>query len=292
MKSFKGLYTALVTPFDESGNIDYKALDKILGKQIAAKVDGLVILGTTGESPTISEDERHTMFDFIKKRACGKTALILGTGSNNTETAIKETKAAEKMGADGVLVVNPYYNKPSQQGLFLHFAHVAQSTKLPVILYNIQGRTAVNLETSTLLRLVEAHKNIVAVKEASGDLSQMMQVLAGAPKNFSVLSGDDALTFSLMGLGGRGVVSVLSNLMPKEMKSLVDAAAQGDWKKAKNLHFKLLSKMQGCFIGGNPVAIKTAMAMRGLILEKFRLPLAPVDKCMREKIQMVFGCNA
>lgn len=287
-KKFAGLYTALITPFDDKNKIDYKALTKVVANQIKANVAGLVILGTTGESPTISDAERVELFKFIKKEVGKKMQLILGTGSNSTEHTIELTRQAEKLGADAALVVNPYYNKPTQAGLYLHFSAVAKATKLPVIVYNIKGRTAVNIETPTLMKLVRDNKNIVAVKEASGDMAQIMQVIAEAPKGFSVLSGDDALTFSLMSLGGDGIISVLSNLFPKEMNDLVTAAGQGKWEVARKIHFALLPKMQGCFIGGNPCAIKTAMAQKGLIKANLRLPLAQLSAEEQAKVKAAF----
>ncbi len=288
MKKFSGLYTALVTPFTDDNKIDYKALTKILDSQIKAKVVGLVIMGTTGESPNITDTERVELFKFIKAHVGSKLDLILGTGTNSTTHSIEQTKQAEKLGADAVLVVNPYYNKPSQEGMFLHFSAVAKATKLPVILYNIQGRTSVNLQTSTLLRLIEKNKNIVAVKEASGDIMQMMEVLKSVPSYFSVLSGDDGLTYPLIALGGHGVVSVLSNIAPTETNEFVQAALKGDFAKARKLHFKLLPKMQGCFIGGNPVAVKTALSQKGLIKPNFRLPLTLGSKDEQEKIKAIF----
>ncbi|MDR2902741.1 MAG: 4-hydroxy-tetrahydrodipicolinate synthase [Lactobacillales bacterium] len=289
MKTFSGLYTALVTPFDEKGEIDLDALKVLLDMQMAAGVQGLVVLGTTGESPTISFEERQTLFSFIKNYTKGKLELILGTGTNSTKHTIDLTKNAEDLGADGVLVVNPYYNKPSQDGLYAHFEAVARATALPVMLYNIMGRTGVNLETPVLIRLAKNNPNIVAIKEASGDIGQMMSVLAATPDNFAILSGDDMLTYPLMIMGGCGIVSVLSNIEPAKMQKMVCYLQQGEYKLARDIHFELLGKMKGAFIGGNPAAIKTALAQKGLIKPYFRLPLVAPTPEQQEMIKASFA---
>ena len=282
---FKGLYTALVTPFTNENTIDYSSLEKLLNQQIAVKVDGLVVLGTTGESPTISDNERTELIKFIVEKVKGKTQIIVGTGTNSTDKTIKLSKEAETLGADGLLVVNPYYNKPTQEGLYQHFKAIAESINLPLMLYNIKGRTAINLETETLVKLSKI-ENIVAVKEASGDISQMMEVISQTNNNFTVLSGDDGLTYPLIALGGNGVVSVLSNILPNEMKEFVDAANNGNFIKAKELHYKLLPLMNSMFIETNPIPCKTILSIQGLIEENFRLPMTQMSEsnksCLKE----------
>jgi len=287
---FTGLYTALITPFTDDNKIDYSSLDKILKQQIDAKVDGLVVLGTTGESPTINDDEKSELIKFVVKQCKGKTKIIVGSGANSTDKSIEHSKEAESLGADGLLVVNPYYNKPTQEGLFQHFKAIAESVNIPVILYNIKGRTAVNLETSTLLRLSKV-KNIVAVKEASGDISQMMDVISKTDNNFSVLSGDDGLTYPLITLGGNGVVSVLSNILPKEMKEFVDTALSGNFEKAKDMHYKLLPLMNSMFIETNPIPCKTMMALQGTIDENFRLPMCKMSDSNKSRLQDIWGMS-
>jgi 4-hydroxy-tetrahydrodipicolinate synthase len=283
-KIFKGLFTALVTPFTDNGEIDYSALETLLAEQLKAKVDGLVILGTTGESPVITAKERATLLKFIINYVKGKTDIIVGTGSNNTADTIEKSREAESLGIDGLLVVNPYYNKPTQEGLYNHFSAIAKSVHVPIILYNIKGRTGVNLETYSLLKLAELN-NIVAVKEASGDLNQAMDVIHKTSDAFSVLSGDDSLACSMILLGGNGVVSVLSNLLPAKMKQMVDSALRGETKSACEQHYEMYDLMQKMLtLGSNPMAIKTALATQGKIQEVFRSPLCPLND--KQKLQL------
>jgi len=287
---FTGLYTALITPFTNNDEIDYKALDKIIDQQIKAKVDGLVILGTTGESPTIEDAERTELIKFAVKKSQGKIKIVVGTGTNSTKKTIKLSKEAEALGADGILVVNPYYNKPTQSGLYQHFKAVAEAVTIPVMIYNIKGRTAVNLETSTLMELAKI-SNIVSVKEASGEITQMMDVITSAPKDFTVLSGDDGLTYPLAALGGHGIVSVLSNVLPEEMKEFVDASLDGSFDTARKLHYKLLPLMKSMFIETNPIPAKTLLAMQGTIEENFRLPMCKMTDANKAKLMDIWGLN-
>ena len=226
-KNYTGLYTALITPFNEDKSVDYMALEKLIHEQIEAEVDGLVILGTTGESPVISEIEAEKIISLAVKISKRKIKIIVGAGSNNTELAIEKSKQAQNLGADAILSVNPYYNKPPQEGLYEHFKQIADSIDIPMILYNIKGRTAVNLEIETLLRL-SLHKNIMGVKEASGDLSQIMDVINQVDDDFFVLSGDDALTYPIMSLGGHGVISVTSNIFPRDFSPIASKALSMD----------------------------------------------------------------
>lgn len=276
MVMFTGVYTAVITPFKSDGSFDEKSFEAIIEQQIAGGVDGLVILGTTGESPTVNPIEHEQIMQCALGCAAGRVTLIAGTGSNSTREAVDLSIAAEQMGYDALLQVNPYYNKPNQEGLYQHFKAVADSVTIPIMLYNIAGRCGVNLETSTLLRLAE-HPQIVAVKEASGNLEQIREVITQVPDDFTVLSGDDNLTLELMKMGGHGVVSVLSNALPAEMKALVDACANRKWTPAEAMQEKLAALFKLCFIEPSPQPIKTLMAEKGLCEEAFRLPMIKME---------------
>ncbi len=280
----EGVFTALVTPFKKNKEIDRESLKKIVDFQIKEGISGLVPMGTTGESPTVSIEENMDVVEMVVKLADGKVPVIAGTGSNCTEEAIKMTKMAKNMGADYSLQVNPYYNKPTQEGLYAHFMAIADAVDLPMVLYNILGRTGVNLETETLLRLAK-HENIVAVKEASGSLPQMMDVIARKPKDFSVLSGDDNMGLALTLMGGHGIVSVASNIIPRWMEEMVSAARQGNLEKARTIHYELLPLFKAMFLETNPIPVKACMAMMGLLEEEYRLPLCPPSDSDREKLR-------
>ncbi|MBI1975427.1 MAG: 4-hydroxy-tetrahydrodipicolinate synthase, partial [Candidatus Vogelbacteria bacterium] len=247
---------------------------------------GLVPLGTTGESPTIHDEEREKIIKTAVDAANGRVPVIVGTGTNSTEKTIKYTKQAKQLGADAALIVSPYYNKPTQEGLYQHFTTVANAVDLPIIVYNIQGRTGVNIETATLKRMAE-HKNIVAVKEASGNVAQMMEVLDQLPKDFTVVSGDDNLTLPLMALGGKGVISVISNLLPDKVSRMTGYALEGDFESAKKVHFELLPIFKAAFIETNPIPIKAAMNMAGLPAGPCRLPLCKMMPANEEKLKAV-----
>ncbi len=285
----QGTFTALVTPFTDNGDIDYPALEGLLEAQIEAGIEGILILGTTGESPTMSHEEYSAIIKFSVEKVDGRSLVIAGSGSNCTQKTIEHSQAAKEAGVDALLVVNPYYNKPTQEGLYQHFWAVAEAVDIPQILYNIQGRTGVNVSTETLVRLAK-HKNIVAVKEASGDIGQMADVIA-ATNDFFVLSGDDGLTYPLICLGGDGVISVLSNILPAETKAMTDAALNGDYKKAKELHYKLTPLMSGCFMETNPIPVKTALAMKGKVKENFRLPMCQMNPDNRAKWEKILKEN-
>lgn len=285
---FRGVFTALVTPFDENGNVDEARLRELVDFQIENGIDGLVPTGTTGESPTLSHDEHNRVVSVVIDQANGRVPIIAGTGSNSTSEAISMTRMAADAGADATLQVAPYYNKPTQRGLVQHFKTVANEGGIPVIVYNIIGRSAVNIETSTLLEMVDSDM-IVGVKEASGNFNQMIDVVRSTPKNFSVLSGDDNLAMPLAMMGGDGVISVLSNFMPKEVGSMIHAALDGDAIKARELHFQYMDLMKAMFIETNPVPVKAAMAMRGLILDRYRLPLVPMTPQHTEQLQRVMS---
>lgn len=285
---FKGLFTAIITPFLFDGTLDKVSLCKLIEKQIESNVDGIVVMGTTGESPTISTEEHDEIISFCVQYIDGRCKVIAGTGSNCTHEAIHHSLHAEKAGVDGLLIVNPYYNKPTQKGLYEHFKSIANAVKTPIILYNIEGRTGVNLETSTLLRLAK-HPMIVSVKEASGNIAQIKEVIEAVPKGFTVLSGDDGLTMELMQLGGHGAISVLSNILPKEMSNLVKTCEAKSWNQALIIHNNLNNLFQACFIETNPQPIKTLLAHQGECEEIFRLPLTTMEHQNKEALLLVWN---
>lgn len=275
---FQGVYTALITPFTEYGTVDYTALQRIVEFQIDAGIDGLVPCGTTGESPCLSHEEHDRVIAQTIKYAQGRVPVIAGTGSNATNEAIRLSQHAQDSGVDAVLLVNPYYNKPTQLGLYRHFKAIADSVNVPCVIYNIKGRTGVNVETETLLSLIRDCSNVKAVKEASGDVNQMIDVIKRSPEDFTVLSGDDNLSLELIKNGGDGVISVASNLFPKTMIEMVHSALSGDWEKAESVETLLAPFFKTCFIETNPIPIKTAMAHYGHCKEIFRLPMCPLEK--------------
>jgi 4-hydroxy-tetrahydrodipicolinate synthase len=281
---FQGSFVALVTPFRQ-GKVDEAKLRELVEFHVSHGTDGLVPCGTTGESPTLSHDEHRRVVEIVVETARRRVPVVAGTGSNSTAEAIELTRHAERTGADGALVVNPYYNKPTQEGLYRHFRAVAESVAIPIIVYNIQGRTAVNVETATLARLARDVGNIVGVKEASGSLDQMSQVVAACGPSFSVLSGDDNLTLPLLAVGGCGVISVIANLVPRDTAELVHAALDGDFKRARELHYKLFPLARAAFLETNPIPIKEAMAMAGMIEPEFRLPMCPLSDANRETLR-------
>lgn len=277
---FRGLYTALVTPFTQGGTgIDYDAYGRLVKRQIDAGVAGIVPCGTTGESPTLSHDEHSELIRRTVKLVAGKIQVVAGTGSNSTSEAIELTREACKDGVDAVMVVNPYYNKPTQEGLFQHFQAVAGASSVPVMLYNIKGRTAVNVEPETFVRMASI-PNLKAVKEASGDLGQMARIIHLCKDRFDILSGDDNLTPAVMAVGGLGVVSVASNVYPRKLARMVDLYNRGDFKKGNEIFYQLLEFMQAIFWETNPIPVKSAVAMLGLCNPDIRLPmtLLPADK--------------
>ncbi len=275
---FTGVFTALITPFTSTGAVDIRALQRLVEYQITAGVNGLVPCGTTGESSTLSHEEHDRVIELTVKFARGRVPVIAGTGSNATNEAIQLSQHAEQAGVDAVLQVNPYYVKPTQKGLYLHFKAVAESISLPCILYNIESRTGVNLENRTLLRLMSELENIVGVKEASGSLEQMKNLISLRNNDFTVLCGDDNMTVDLIEAGGNGVVSVAANLIPHKMREMVHSALEGNFKKARELEKILNPFFQACFVETNPIPIKTAMAMKGWCKESFRLPLCTLEK--------------
>lgn len=289
---FTGTFTALVTPFDEYGAIDKQALKELAMDQVEQGVTGLVPCGTIGESPTLNHDEHNEVIDIVIAAVDGQIPVIAGTGSNSTAEAIAMTKHAKKAGASCSLQVVPYYNKPTQEGMYGHFSLIADTVDLPMIIYNIAGRTGVNMETSTLMRLAK-HPNIVGVKEASGNLVQMMDVIAQRPKDFSVLSGDDNLTVPLIFMGGNGVISVASNVIPQKIVEMVNEALAEENIVACKWHYHLLPFFKAMFMETNPIPVKTSLAMMGKIKESFRLPMCKMqteNQIKLRKILQTFDC--
>jgi 4-hydroxy-tetrahydrodipicolinate synthase len=284
---FRGVSTAIITPFNEDGSIDEESLRKLIEFNISSGVSGIVPCGTTGESPTLDNEEHSKVIEITVNQVAKRVPVIAGTGSNCTKEAIELTKKAEEIGVDGVLLVNPYYNKPTQEGLYRHFRAIAESVNIPCILYNIKGRTGVNLETSTLLRLIKSCKNIVGVKEASGDINQIKEVIQQKPDYFSVLSGDDNLTLELIKAGGDGVISVASNLVPQEMSEMVKLALDGNFEEAEKKNKELNSLFEIEFIETNPIPIKYALFLKDMCREVYRLPLCELSEENKEKVKGV-----
>jgi 4-hydroxy-tetrahydrodipicolinate synthase len=283
---FTGAGTALVTPFTKSGELDEKAVRRLGRRQIDSGIHFLVPIGTTGENPTLEVAERLRMVEILVDEARGEVPVLAGCGGYNTREIVHLAKDMQKAGADGLLSVTPYYNKPTQEGIVQHFKAIADATPLPIVLYNIAGRTGVNIETSTLARLAQI-PTIVGVKEASGSLSQMCDVLRTLPPDFLVLSGDDALTLPLMAVGGRGVISVASNQIPKEMSQMVEAAERNDYALARDIHQRIINLMQINFVEANPGPVKYAMAAMGLLEEVYRLPMVSPKPESKAKIDAV-----
>ena len=283
---FQGSFVALVTPF-RNGKLDEAKVRELVELHASHGTDGIVPCGTTGESPTLSHDEHKRVVEVVIEAARGRLKVVAGTGSNSTAEAIDLTRHAERAGAAGALVVNPYYNKPTQDGLYRHFRAVAETVAIPILVYNIQSRTAVNVETGTLERLVRDVKNVLGVKEASGSRDQMSQVIAACGPDFSVLSGDDNITLPLLAIGGHGVVSVIANILPRETAEMVHAALDGDWKRARDLHYRLFPLARAAFLETNPIPIKEAMGMAGMIEPEFRLPMCRMSDANRERLRAV-----
>ncbi len=288
-RRLKGTGTALVTPFRKDGTLDEVALRRLVDYQIEGGVEILVPVGTTGESPSLSHEERETIFRAVKQQAKGKAQVFGGTGSNSTQTSIEYTKIARKVGLDGALVVGPYYNKPTQEGYFQHYRAIANAVDIPIIVYNVPGRTGGNIEAATTLRMAKEIPSVVAVKEASGNFAQIMEIARNKPDGFSLLSGDDALTLPMMSLGADGCISVVANETPRDFSDLVRACLAGNWTRARELHNKLLPLMNINFIESSPIPVKTALAMMGLIEEVYRLPLVAITPKNREKLQSILA---
>jgi 4-hydroxy-tetrahydrodipicolinate synthase len=283
---FTGCGTALVTPFRKDQSLDEEALRKLVRRQIQGGINFLVPCGTTGESPTLTRAEHLRVIEITLEEAKGKVPVVGGAGGYNTHEVIELAKELERLGVDGILSVTPYYNKPTQEGLYQHYKAIASAVPLPIVVYSVQGRTACNVEPATMKRLAGID-NIVAIKEASGNIGQMAQMVHQVPDRINVLCGDDAITIPLIALGGRGVVSVVSNQIPAEMTQLTQAALKGDFERARELQRKWLPLMEVNFVESNPIPVKTAMAMMGLLEPSWRLPMTPPSDANRVKIEAV-----
>jgi 4-hydroxy-tetrahydrodipicolinate synthase len=281
---FTGTYTAIVTPF-RNGKIDQTALERLVRAQVRAGVDGIVPVGTTGESPTVDYDEHVRIIELAVKLVGGRIKVLAGTGANSTREAIHLTQCAEKVGADGSLQVAPYYNKPTQEGLFQHFCAVARETRLPIVLYSIPSRCGVEIGVDTVQRLAQACRNIVGIKEAGGSADRVSQLRAALGPRFSILSGDDSLTLPFMAVGAQGVISVVSNVIPRQVAQMVNAYAAGNARAALKLHQRYYPLFKDLFIETNPVPVKAALAMMGQIEEEYRLPLVPMNPKNREVLR-------
>lgn len=280
----EGVHTALITPFKRD-KVDEVALVNMVEMQIDSGIDGLVPCGSTGESATLSHAEHRRVVEIVVATARGRVPITAGTGSNSTAEAIELTKHAKESGADAALLISPYYNKPTQEGIVRHYEQVALSTGLPLVVYNIPGRTASNILPTTLARIAEI-KHVVAVKEASGNLEQMSQAIAECRSDFTFLSGDDALTLPLMSIGGHGVISTTSNVAPTEMVALVQSFRSGNWEKARKIHYRLLPLIEAMFCETNPIPVKAAQSLRGLCSEEIRLPLLPISSVNKDRLQV------
>lgn len=280
----QGAFTAIVTPFRDN-RIDTEVLKALVERQIQAKISGIVPIGTTGESPTLTNEERRVVLETIVKQCRKRVLIIAGCGSNSTAKAISTTKEAQQIGADASLQVAPYYNKPNQEGLYRHFSAIADAVDLPMVLYNIPGRSGVNISVETTLRLF-AHQNIIAIKEASNDLPQIMELISSLPveQDRFVLSGEDSLAYLVVALGGHGVVSVAANLFPERVTEMIHSALQGQYQKALRAHYQLLPLFQACFYDTNPIPIKYMLAQQGLLRPGYRLPLTAPSQAVAEKI--------
>jgi 4-hydroxy-tetrahydrodipicolinate synthase len=283
----RGCGTALVTPFQQDGSIDFRAQRALVEWQIESKIDFLVPCGTTGETPTLTHDEWLQVIESTIAVAAGRVPIVAGATSNNTAEAVARAReVAAIRGVDAILTASPYYNKPTQEGQYQHFKAIADAVDKPLVLYNVPGRTAANIEPSTLLRLAKI-PNIVAVKEASGNMAQIMEICNQVPDDFAVLSGDDAMTLPIVSVGGVGLISVISNQIPKEMAELTRAAVAGDWKTARALHSRFLNLMNANFIESNPGPVKAVLAMMGRIEETYRLPMVPMRPENRSKLEKI-----
>ncbi len=274
---FKGSMVAIVTPF-KNGRLDEEKLKELVEFHMENKTSAIVPCGTTGESATLSLAEHERVIELVVETAKKRIPVIAGTGSNNTAEAIRLTKHAKEAGADAALLITPYYNKPTQKGLYLHFKHIAENVDIPMILYNIAGRTAVNMLPETIAQLAHEFKNIVGIKEASGNMEQMARIKLLSPKDFLLISGDDTLTLPLLSIGGVGVISVVANIIPRDVARMIEEFEKGNLKKAREMHYKMLPLVKSMFLETNPICVKTAMELLGMCEPGLRLPLCPMDK--------------
>jgi 4-hydroxy-tetrahydrodipicolinate synthase len=284
---FKGSMVAIITPF-KNGVVDETALGEMIEFQIAGGTDGIVPCGTTGESATLSHEEHNRIIEFTVETVAKRALVLAGTGSNNTEEAVTLTRHAQKYGADGALLISPYYNKPTQEGLYRHYKKIAESVEIPIVLYNVPGRTGVNILPATVARLAEV-SGIVAIKEASGSMAQVCELYRLCGDRITILSGEDAINFPILAVGGQGMISVTANVAPKDLAAMWDTFAAGDIQRARDLHYKLLPLHDAMFLETNPIPVKTALALMGRCSDEMRLPLCPMEEGNLEKLKKTLG---
>ncbi len=284
---FKGLGIALITPFCEDGSVDYKSLVRLMEYQLDNGADFLCILATTGETPCLTKEEKQKIKDLVVSTVKGRVPILMGCGGNNTAAIVEELKTGDFRGIDGVLSVCPYYNKPSQEGLYQHFKAIAAATSLPVVLYNVPGRTGVNLKAETTVRLARDCENIVAIKEASGSLEQVDEIIKNKPKDFAVISGDDALTFPMISCGAEGVISVIGNALPKEFSRMIRLEFKGEYEGARKIHHRFTELFSLLFVDGNPAGVKAMLHEMGFIENVLRLPLVPTRISTLQKMSEI-----
>ncbi len=287
--NLRGVGVALITPFKDDESVDYDALNRLVDYQIQNNTDYLVVLGTTAETPTLTEDEKKKIVSLVINRVNGRIPIVLGVGGNNTKAIVNQLKEDNFDGIDAILSVVPYYNKPSQEGIYQHYKAIVEATKLPVILYNVPGRTGVNMTAETTLRIANEFSNVVAIKEASGDMTQMDEIIKRKPEDFDVISGDDGITFPLITLGAIGVISVIGNAFPKEFSRMTRLALAGDYQNALTIHHSFSELFNLLFVDGNPAGVKCMLHMMGYIENRLRLPLVPTRITTFEKIRLVLN---
>jgi len=285
MRKFRGTGVAIITPFRSDSSIDFVSFGKVINHVIEGGVNYIVAMGTTGESVTLTKDEKKALISYVVEAIDKRVPLVVGIGGNNTQEIITTIRNSNLAGVDGILSVAPYYNKPNQRGLFQHFKAIATSTDLPVILYNVPGRTCSNISSETCLQLANECENIVAIKEASGDIGQIMRIIKGKPENFSVISGDDTMTIPVISLGGSGVISVLANAFPLQCSELANHALKNNFKTAREMQFHIMEMIELCFIDGNPAGVKAMLNIMNLCNNNLRLPLVPVTRPIYTRIQ-------
>ena len=286
-RRLKGMGVALITPFKEDGSVDYDSLLRLVEYQVQNGIDFLCVLGTTAETPTLTAEEKKKIKSLVIERVNGRVPILLGVGSNCTQTVIDTIKNDDMTGVDALLIAVPYYNKPSQEGIYQHYKAIAQSTNLPIVLYNVPGRTGVNMTAATTLRLAHDFDNIVAIKEASGDISQMDEIIKKKPANFDVISGDDGITFPLITLGAVGVISVIGNAFPREFSRMTRLALAGDYNSSLTIHHQFTELFKLLFVDGNPAGVKAMLSMMGMIENRLRLPLVPTRITTYEEMRKV-----
>lgn len=284
---FTGLGIALITPFNEDESVDYERLGRLVEYQLQNNADYLVVLGTTGETPTLSEEEKTEIVDFVVSKVKGRVPIVLGVGGNNTAAIVKRLQTESFVGIDAILSVVPYYNKPSQEGIYQHYSAIAKASKLPIILYNVPSRTGVNMQVETTIRLAREFDNIIAIKEACGNMDQINDIIKRKPKEFMVLSGDDGIAYPLITMGAQGVISVIGNAFPKEFGRMIRLSLQGEYESAREIHQKFTDLFDLLFVDGNPAGVKCMLSLMGYIDNRLRLPLVPTRMDTYEKIRDV-----